>query len=221
MYRRLVDDIARDRLPAGSLLREEEIGARLAVSRTPVRDALTRLKADGLVTQQPGQVAVVAAIDTDRTIETFQLVDAVETYLVQLAARSPVRGRFEELATAYRALFDGSGADIPDLEAVIALNDRFDAMLAEAAPNRMMLTALASTRGALLRLRMLVRADANLIREALRLRAAEATAIAAGDATAAAEVSHRRIAGALRHALTLRASVATAPEPQQALHVDA
>ncbi|MFJ6652926.1 GntR family transcriptional regulator [Microbacterium sp. NPDC091313] len=217
VYRALLDDIAQQVLPPGSLLPEEEVAKRLAVSRTPVRDALTRLKLDGLVTQRPGGIAVVTAIDTERTIEIFQLIDAIETYMVQLASHAPKRGGFAAIAADYRRLLEISGAGAPDLDDVLALNDRFDELLAEAVPNRLLAAPLAATRGSLTRLRMRVRQDAELIRRAVALRADVAHAIAVGDAEQAAALSHQRIGEALRHALQQLARDATDARPHEPL----
>lgn len=97
------------------------------------------------------------------------------------------------------------------------MNDRFDALLAAAVPNRLLAAPLAASRSALMRLRMQVRQDGDLIRRAVRLRADEAQAIAAGDADTAAEISHQRIREALRHALQRLALDATNTRPGSAL----
>ncbi|WP_369062208.1 GntR family transcriptional regulator [Kocuria rhizophila] len=217
VYRVLLDEIVRQVLPPGSLLPEEELAKRLSVSRTPVRDALTRLKLDGLVAQRPGGIAVVTAIDTERTIEIFQLIDALETYMVQLAAHAAEHEEFGVVAAAYRRLLDESGADAPDLDDVLAVNDRFDGMLAAVVSNRLLVSPLAASRSSLMRLRMQVRQDAELIRRAVRLRADECDAIAAGDADAAASISHQRIGEALRHALQRLALDATNASPKPVL----
>ncbi|WP_336632728.1 MULTISPECIES: GntR family transcriptional regulator [unclassified Microbacterium] len=217
VYRVLLDEIVRQVLPPGSLLPEEEIATRLSVSRTPVRDALTRLKLDGLVAQRPGGIAVVTAIDTERTIEIFQLIDALETYMVQLVAHAPEHEEFRTVASAYRRLLDEAGSDAPDLDDVLAVNDRFDEMLAAVVSNRLLIAPLAASRSSLMRLRMQVRQDVDLIRRAVELRADECDAIADGDADAAADISHRRIAEALRHALQRLALDATNAIPRPAL----
>ena len=61
-YVTLLDEIQSGRLPAGTVLAEVEQAARLGVSRTPLREALGRLAADGLVAQQSPRVTVVTMI---------------------------------------------------------------------------------------------------------------------------------------------------------------
>ncbi len=59
-YSRLRDDIIHWRLEPGTPLGEVELSERLAVSRTPVREALSRLIAEGLVSNDSGRTAIVA-----------------------------------------------------------------------------------------------------------------------------------------------------------------
>jgi DNA-binding transcriptional MocR family regulator len=59
--------------PAGSRLREEELAERIGVSRTPVREALRRLDAEGLVEFMPNRGAHVASWSEDDLREIFGL----------------------------------------------------------------------------------------------------------------------------------------------------
>ncbi|MFZ8477647.1 GntR family transcriptional regulator, partial [Staphylococcus aureus] len=61
-YSALLDDIQTGVLAPGTVLGEVEQSARLGVSRTPLRAALARLTADGLVAQASPRVTVVTAI---------------------------------------------------------------------------------------------------------------------------------------------------------------
>ena len=50
-------------LPPGSVLREAAIADEFGVSRTPVREALTMLRVDGLVTRHHGEASTVSTVD--------------------------------------------------------------------------------------------------------------------------------------------------------------
>ena len=51
----LEDDIVSGRIDAGSVLRQEQLSERFGVSRTPIREALRRLAAHGLVSFTPNR----------------------------------------------------------------------------------------------------------------------------------------------------------------------
>ena len=74
VYHRLIDDIASGVLRPGDRLREVALAERLAVSRTPIREAIKDLEADGLVEHVP---RVGAAISTGATAGYVKLNVAV------------------------------------------------------------------------------------------------------------------------------------------------
>ena len=72
-------------------INEVELSARLAVSRTPVREALNRLVAEGLMTFVPNKGFYCRAFDTDEVLHLFEARAALETRAVELACeRAPV-----------------------------------------------------------------------------------------------------------------------------------
>ena len=70
-YAALRDEILEWRLQPGTVLAEVEQAARLGISRTPLREALARLSADGLVEALPGRGLVVTAASFDSVAELF------------------------------------------------------------------------------------------------------------------------------------------------------
>jgi DNA-binding GntR family transcriptional regulator len=66
------------RLPPGTVLAEvEQSDERLGVSRTPLREALGRLTAEGLPAPQRGRGVVVTEISLDQADELFELREAL------------------------------------------------------------------------------------------------------------------------------------------------
>ena len=59
------DEIVSGRLEQGKPIQQDELAARLGVSRTPVRQALERLAAEGWVEDRPNRAAIVAPLDPD------------------------------------------------------------------------------------------------------------------------------------------------------------
>ena len=83
---RLREDILAGRLPPGSRLIECDLTARFAVSRGPVREALRRLSADGLIEHWPHRGAVVRRLSAREIGELFQIRVEMEALAARLAA---------------------------------------------------------------------------------------------------------------------------------------
>jgi DNA-binding GntR family transcriptional regulator len=83
----------------GTPLREEMLAGEIGVSRTPVRDALRRLLADGLVESTRNLGTFVSEITTDDLLEVYQLRATLEGFA---ARRAATRITAEELATLER-----------------------------------------------------------------------------------------------------------------------
>jgi DNA-binding GntR family transcriptional regulator len=86
-YLNLLDDIPEWRLPPGTVLAEVEQSERLGVSRTPLREALGRLTAEGLTAAHRGRGVVVTEISLDQADKLFELREALECKAAALAAR--------------------------------------------------------------------------------------------------------------------------------------
>lgn len=78
-------EIVSGALMPGSALRQETLARRFGVSRMPVRDALSRLEARGLVRTRPNRGAVVAPIDPDDLVELYEMRIAAETLALRKA----------------------------------------------------------------------------------------------------------------------------------------
>lgn len=78
-------DIISGRLPGGTPLRQQQLAARFDVSRIPVRDALRRLAAEGLVLLRPNRGATVAPLSVDDLTEIYEMRIAAETLALKSA----------------------------------------------------------------------------------------------------------------------------------------
>ncbi len=74
------------RLAPGQRLKEEELARELGISRTPVREALLILQAEGLVDAAPNRGAVVKALDADDLEDLYQLRALLEGHAARRAA---------------------------------------------------------------------------------------------------------------------------------------
>ena len=66
-------------------LRQERLAAELGVSRIPLREAIGRLEAEGLVTSVLHKGAVVSSLSLDEISELFEIRVQLETWLFELA----------------------------------------------------------------------------------------------------------------------------------------
>ncbi len=72
-------------LAAGSQLREAHIAEEMGISRSPVREALSRLEEEGLVEKVPFKGAFVASVSAETIAEIGALRFLLEPYAVSLA----------------------------------------------------------------------------------------------------------------------------------------
>lgn len=81
----LRNQILQGKLKSGQPLRQDEIAARFGVSKIPVREALVRLKAEGLVTFYPNRGAVVSELSASEADEIYIMRVALETAVLARA----------------------------------------------------------------------------------------------------------------------------------------
>src|SRR5699024_10836599 len=85
-YTTLSEEIVEGTLEPGTVLGEVEQSARLGISRTPLREALSRLTANGLAAPSRGRGLVVTAVSLDEAPHLFDLRIALETLAARRAA---------------------------------------------------------------------------------------------------------------------------------------
>jgi len=214
-YRTLLEEIQSGALAPGTVLGEVEQAARLGVSRTPLREALGRLAADGLVTQQSARVTVVTDVDAGDIRELFELRRALEEAAARLAAERADAAAFAALAVEFAdASIDGQQG----LDAYYGLIARFDAELDDAVGNDYLTSALRTVRTHLVRVRRLARDNPNRLAASVAEHRLIASAIADGDADLAAHATHVHLHNALAAIL---ASVDASPSSATAAPVPA
>lgn len=180
-YAALREDIIEWRLAPGTVLAEVEQSERLGVSRTPVREALSRLTAEGLTTAAGGRGVVVTDISLDDIDELFELRETLEGKAAALAAARGERPVFERLhAELLRAPEMLNDSD-PARHDYYALVGRLDDAIDEAISNSYLAQAMRSLRVHLVRVRRLAADDAERLQAAAAEHAAIAEAIAAGN----------------------------------------
>jgi len=142
-YVRLKDEIRSNRMPPGFQSPEPEIAVHLGMSRTPVREALIRLEAEGLVELIPRRGARVLPIRADDMREIYEILTALEPEAAAiLAARRPSRNDLKPLEDATTDMEVALEND--DLEAWAEADNRFHHLLLELHGNRRMQSFVAA-----------------------------------------------------------------------------
>jgi len=196
-YEGLREEILQWRLAPGTVLGEVEQSARLGVSRTPLREALSRLLAEGLVESQSGRGLVVSSASADDVRDLFELREALETAAAALAAKRGDPSVFASLADEF------GGAEHlvsnQELDAYYDLVQRFDEAIDAGLANPSLVAALRGVRTHLQRIRRLAQDDpARLVRAASEHRLI-AEAIRDGDADLARHATAVHLHASLNH----------------------
>ncbi len=133
--------IAAGRLRPGEKLRPDEIAAELNVSQTPVKEALLRLGAEGLVETAPRRGTLVRRFSTTHTSELFDVREMIETWALRtgLAAGRVTPDFLDQIAATIddlsKAIVDGR---FNDIEAAMAADRRMHHLIVGLSGNSMM-----------------------------------------------------------------------------------
>ena len=200
-YSALREQILDGELAPGTLLAEVEQSTRLGVSRTPLREALSRLAADGLVASHSGRGVVVTDVPLTRISELFEVRSALEEQAARLAARRRDPAMFEglqrELRQAHELLENGD----PVRHEYYELVARLDAAIDDAVQNPLLVSTLAGVRTHVARIRRLSHDDPERLREAAREHLMIVDAIVDGSESLAAHATQLHLHRSLKNIL--------------------
>ncbi len=138
VYRKLKTAIRKRYIKQGSQLVEIALAGKLGVSRTPVRSAIKKLEAEGLVNSIPNRGAFVITPTQKEIEETFLVRAQLEAMAVRLTATiiTPEQiTHLRELLAIEAAVFDKS-----DLEEYYDANDNLHLKIAEFSGNSVLYT---------------------------------------------------------------------------------
>lgn len=118
--------------PPGAILNEAQLAADLSLSRTPVREAISRLEMDGLVRIMPKKGIYVTDISITDVLQIFQARLEIEPVTTRMAARSLPR---EELV-GFQQKFE---QETPDITNAFRLDTAMHLFIIEHCGNRYMI----------------------------------------------------------------------------------
>lgn len=136
VYQDLKQKIIQEELLPGQWLVERELSEQYGISRTPVREVLRKLVADGFLDLKPAKGYVVKELSLKEIIETFQAREAVEGMLVRFACQRGDEQFFAHVTELRQQLeeldIDHNG------EAGVAVGSQLHDLIAETAKNSLL-----------------------------------------------------------------------------------
>ncbi|WP_425648638.1 GntR family transcriptional regulator [Agrobacterium radiobacter] len=139
-YGKIIEMILSGALTPGDALQEAKLGDLLDMSRTPVREAIKRIEAEGLAAQE-GRFLKICRLKAEEVEEIFFLRQVLETYCARQAARA--RPELGELEARIRHLQQhGPGEDDEQRR----VDDAFHRALALSTGSEMMVSTIEDLR---------------------------------------------------------------------------
>jgi DNA-binding GntR family transcriptional regulator len=136
IYHWLRDRICTGQLAPGSEVRQELLAQRFGTSRVPIREALSRLQAEGLMTLRPRRGFAVTSLNQCEIIEIFELRAVVEEHALRIATKVRTETDVREVE-ALIELMDSLDTSVPHyLLEWSSANRRFHTRLIECAHRR-------------------------------------------------------------------------------------
>lgn len=140
-YRMMRQRILDNQWAPGYRALEQELALALGMSRTPVREALIRLRKEGLVEVIPRHGMSVLPISADDMRDIYEMLTALESMAAELAGRRhPNERELKPLLEASRAMARALKAD--DLEGWAAADESFHRHLVALSGNRLLIDAV-------------------------------------------------------------------------------
>ena len=136
--RRLRAMIQLGELPPGARLREVQLCRQLGVSRTPLREALRTLAAEGLVHQLPNRSMVVAALNPDDIEHLYRLFGAIEGLAGELACARVTEQEIAQMGRMYSLMVDLHERD--ERAEYMRINEQIHRMVIDIAANPVLLS---------------------------------------------------------------------------------
>ena len=127
VYARIRDEILRGQFEPGERLADEALIEWLGVSRTPIREALARLAADGLVEMAPNRYTRIPKRSPEAYAQAAEFMQMIRLFVLEHLDRLPepeLAASRERIATLLPALREH------DRDARLAINDEFGELAA-------------------------------------------------------------------------------------------
>ena len=146
-YQEIRDRIQAGKLRPGDRLVERTLCADLGMSRTPVREALRLLTADGWVTNRPNRGMIVTRLTEEEVSEIFEFGMVLESFMASLAAKKATAKDAGWLQGLLERMENVLSSSETELSSYIELDREFHSGIAQMAGNRRLASMLKSVMG--------------------------------------------------------------------------
>lgn len=180
----LEDDIVNGRMQPGEQVQIEQLMERFSVSRTPVREALQKLEASGLVVVQPKCGTFVAEVGIPQLIQMFEVMAELEALCARLAALRATPAVLAHVQVALQACEAECAAQ--QSNAYYYANEQFHQIIYQACGNPFLVQQTMALKNRLKPYRRLQLQLRNRMAQSLQEHRDIARALEQGDAEAAA-----------------------------------
>ncbi|MCX4662523.1 GntR family transcriptional regulator [Streptomyces uncialis] len=201
-YAQLRSEILDGVLPPGAHLLEVEQSERLGVSRTPVREALSRLAAEGLAEPSGKRGLVITQVDDRYVRSLFEQRSCLESQAAQLAAlrgEPAVFAEFGDHFTQWHDLFRGAAVSDGQVSDYFALIRRFDEAVNEATDNAFLVDAMENLRTHVARVRRMAGHSRSRLEASASEHALIARAISRRDAALSVHATRVHLHNSVEH----------------------
>lgn len=110
-YNYIYAEIAANRLPPGTIISENAIAIELGISRSPVREALKTLEAEGIVTKKPKGGTYVTPITVQDIKELYELRAMLECYAAEVGKDNFLPEQLDMLEEMFLKLDENSSVE--------------------------------------------------------------------------------------------------------------
>lgn len=199
-YNVLREAILTGRLPPGEHLAEEKVCSELGVSRSPLREALRRLEAEGLVSILPRRGAIVTQLTRRDLADLFAVRKSLEALAASLAAGSITEEELTALDETCEAMEQSIA--LQDMPSVASLNSHLHEVMVGASRNKWLGTFLASLGDHIRRVYSSSIQNADRARQSVAEHRALIAALRKGDAETAERLARQHVERAEEAAMT-------------------
>jgi len=195
-YAKLFEAIQCGEFRPGARIRETEIAERFSLSRTPVREALRRLEADGIIEHRPRAGAVIRSLTHAEVVELYEMRLVLERTAAEMAAKHAAPAEIDELRDLNTALGNSS-----DPQKAAQINQHFHRCIYLSARNRFLMETARALNNALMLLGPTTLDDAARISTVCQQHQKIIDAIETRDQVGAGAAAEEHLETSLRHRL--------------------